>query len=164
MSKHRVGRADIHAVLIRLANGDRQAVTPLVVVLWPVLCAFARRAVGNADDAEDIAQETLIKIAARVSDFDSGRDGLSWAFAIASFEVKSHRNRVTRRREVDDPAALEQVADVRSSPELVQTAGRGDILSTCATVRRNPSCQLSLGNLVSRQPEPHDYGSFVASE
>ena len=107
LSMHQVGRADVHAVLVRLANGDRQAATLLIRLLWPVLLAFARRAVGNADDAEDIAQESLIKIAARVADFDSARDGLSWAFAIASFELKSHRKRVTRRRELADPAALE---------------------------------------------------------
>ena len=117
MSTQRVRRAEINAVLVRLAYGDREATTPLVTLLWPVRCAFASRAVGNADDAQDIAQETLIKIAARVSDFDVTRDGLSWAFAIALFEVKSHRKRVTRRNEVTDPAVLEQVTDGRSSSE-----------------------------------------------
>jgi RNA polymerase sigma-70 factor (ECF subfamily) len=67
--------------------------------------------VNNAADAEDIAQESLIKLAEQVVDFDRGRDGLSWAFAIAAFEIKSHLRRVLRRRETLDPAAIADLPD-----------------------------------------------------
>jgi RNA polymerase sigma-70 factor, ECF subfamily len=113
----RVGRAEIQVAMTRLADGDRSATAALVAALWPVLCAFARRAVGDADDAEDIAQESLIKIAARIADFDTSRDGLSWAFAIASFEVKSHLKRISRRREIAGSTTIEEMAHEEPSPE-----------------------------------------------
>jgi RNA polymerase sigma-70 factor (ECF subfamily) len=67
--------------------------------------------VNNAADAEDIAQEALIKLAAQVADFDRSRDGLSWAFAIAAYEIKSHLRRIVRRRETLDPAAIADLPD-----------------------------------------------------
>lgn len=117
LSIHRVGQSDIHEAMVRLADGDRSAAHSLVAALWPVLCAFARRAVGNPDDAEDIAQECLIKVAAQISDFDPTRDGLAWALAIAAFEVKSHRKRIQRRREVVDHDSFQHLADAGLSPE-----------------------------------------------
>ena len=108
---HGSSRIEIHAALVRLSDGDRSALTPLAATLRPLLCAFARRAVNNAADAEDIAQESLIKLAAQVADFDRGRDGLSWAFAIAAFEIKSHLRRIVRRRETSDPAAIAELPD-----------------------------------------------------
>ena len=114
---HRVGRAEIQLAMTRLADGDRSASTALIAALWPVLCAFAQRAVGNPADAEDIAQESLIKLATQMADFDASRDGLSWAFAIASFEVKTHLKRVTRRREQMGSITLEEFADDKPSPE-----------------------------------------------
>ena len=88
---HRVGRAEIQLAMTRLADGDRSASTALIAALWPVLCAFAQRAVDNPDDAEDIAQESLIKLATQMADFDPSRDGLSWAF-------QPHQNRPPRFR------------------------------------------------------------------
>src|SRR5689334_13139028 len=89
-------RSRIHEAMIRLADGDRDVMPQLVAELWPVLLAFGFRAVHNRDDAEDIAQETLLKIASRIADFDQRRDGLTWAFAIGSYEVKSHLKRIRR--------------------------------------------------------------------
>lgn len=111
MPSHGTSRVEIHAALVRLSDGDRTALAPLAATLRPLLCAFARRAVNNAADAEDIAQESLIKLVAQVADFDRRRDGLSWAFAIAAFEVKSHLRRIVRRRETLDPVAIAELPD-----------------------------------------------------
>ena len=117
MPIHGSSRAEIHSAMVRLSDGDRTALTLLTATIWPLLCAFARRAVSNAADAEDIAQESLIKLAAQMADFDPGRDGLSWAFAIASFEIKSHLRRIARRRETLDPAAIAELPDSAPPPE-----------------------------------------------
>src|SRR5688572_24139065 len=82
-------RSIIHAALVRLADGDRSAIEVLLSELWPVLLSFAERGVGQRADAEDIAQEAFLKICSRSADFDRTRDGLSWAFGIASYEIKT---------------------------------------------------------------------------
>jgi RNA polymerase sigma-70 factor (ECF subfamily) len=108
-------RKAIHEAMVRLADGDRAAFDVLLDGLWPVVLAFAQRGVGWGADAEDVAQEVFVRICARISDFDRSRDGLSWAFGIASHEIMTHRRRVQRRREVqDEPALAARAADVDS--------------------------------------------------
>ena len=110
-------RNAIHSAMVRLADGDRSALDALLDELWPVILAFARRGLDNAADAEDIAQETFFKICARISDFDPSRDGLSWAYGIASYEILTQRRRRQRRREVPATAPLEREVDPATSQE-----------------------------------------------
>lgn len=109
-------RNAIHSAMVRHSNGDRSAFDALLDQLWPVILAFARRGLDNVADAEDIAQETFFKICARISDFDPSRDGLSWAFGIASYEILTQR-RQRRRREVAAPAPLSREVDPAASQE-----------------------------------------------
>jgi RNA polymerase sigma factor (sigma-70 family) len=110
-------RRAIHDAMVRLADGERSAVSSLVDELWPVILAFAQRGVGHEQDAEDVAQEVFVRICSRIVDFDRTRDGLSWAFGIAAFEVMTHRRQRQRRREEGDHAALERHADATTSQE-----------------------------------------------
>lgn len=110
-------RNAIHAAMVRLSDGDRAAFDTLLDELWPVILAFAERGVGKGPDAEDIAQETFFKICSRISDFDRARDGLSWAFGIAGYEVLTQRKRRLRRREVPADASLDHAPDTAASQE-----------------------------------------------
>lgn len=110
-------RKIIHDAIVRLADGDRSAFDTLVDELWPVVLAFAERGVGHGADAEDIAQEVFYKICARIADFDRARDGVSWAFGIAHYEILTHRQRVQRRREVVDDASVSSAPDAMASQE-----------------------------------------------
>lgn len=110
-------RNAIHIAMVRLSNGDRSAFDTLVNELWPVILAFARRGFDNVADAEDIAQETFFKICSRLSDFDPSRDGLSWAFGIASYEILTQRRRRQRRREVAASGPLAREVDPAASQE-----------------------------------------------
>ncbi|HTU62467.1 MAG TPA: sigma-70 family RNA polymerase sigma factor [Polyangiales bacterium] len=97
-------RAQIHQALVRFADGDRSAIDVLVRELWPVLLDFARRSLAHEQDAEDVAQNVFVRLCTRVGEFDRERDGLSWAFGIAAYEVMSQRRRRARRREVPGDA------------------------------------------------------------
>lgn len=110
-------RKAIHEGMVRLAEGDRSAFAVLVDELWPVILAFVERGVERGADAEDVAQEVFYRICARISDFDPTRDGLSWAFGIASFELKTHRQKQRRRREVYDEAQVAAKTDPGASQE-----------------------------------------------
>jgi RNA polymerase sigma-70 factor (ECF subfamily) len=110
-------RKAIHDAMVRLSDGDRSAMDLLVDELWPVILSFAERALRHEQDAEDVAQEVFLRICSRISDFDRNRDGLSWAFGIASYEVMTHRRRQSRRRETLDDAELRSRADPVGSQE-----------------------------------------------
>lgn len=109
-------RKTIHEAIVRLSNGDRAAFPHLMEELWPVILSFTRRAVAE-QDAEDVAQQVFVNICARISDFDRARDGLSWAFGIASYEIMTHRRRLGRRKETFGKANLIGSADSAESPE-----------------------------------------------
>lgn len=107
-------RKAIQHAILRLADGDRTAMPPLVEQLWPVLLSYAERGLRDAQAAEDVAQEVLFRISSRISELDRTRDPLSWAFGIATFEIMTQRKRRQRRREtlvadaMPDPAASAQ--------------------------------------------------------
>src|SRR5690349_3291617 len=105
-----VRRKAIHEAMVRLSDGDRTAFDVLVDELWPVLLSFAN-GLGQRADAEDVAQEVFYKICSRISEFDRERDGASWAFGIASYEILTLRRRQQRRREVPDTSSIDEQVD-----------------------------------------------------
>ncbi len=94
-----LARAEIQALLTRLGDGDRTAVEPAFRALLPIVRRFSARALGAGADADDAAQEALVKIFEEAASFDRARDGLAWTLAIASYECRTVRRRVQRRRE-----------------------------------------------------------------
>lgn len=86
---------------MRLADGDREAFHPVFVALLPLLRRFASHGLPEAD-ADDAAQEALVKVYRRVAEFDRSRDALSWILGIAAYEIKTARRRRQRRREVNE--------------------------------------------------------------
>ncbi len=91
-------RAELHRNMQRLADGDRSAFSPVYKALWPVLRAFVVRQLPPSD-SEDVAQDALLKVFARASDFDPEREAVTWALGIAAFEVRTARKRAARRKE-----------------------------------------------------------------
>jgi RNA polymerase sigma-70 factor (ECF subfamily) len=83
--------------MIRLADGDRSAFDGVFAGLWPVVAVFCAKALPGSD-AEDAAQLALVKIFDRSSTFDRDGDALTWALAIATWEIRTIRKRQTRSR------------------------------------------------------------------
>ncbi|WP_437758598.1 RNA polymerase sigma factor [Sorangium sp. So ce1389] len=96
----------------RLADGDRAAFDPVYAALWPAISAFCRRMLGGEADAEDAAQQALLKIFDRASTFDPEADALTWALAIAAWECRTARRRRARSREAPDELFPSIAADV----------------------------------------------------
>lgn len=134
-------RRRLNEQLARLADGDREAFHPVFLVLQPIVRRFAARHLP-ADDAEDVAQEALVKVFAQAARFDPERDAVAWAVEIASWEVRTWRRRRQRRREESlDEAALRARADPTPSPEDVLMASSldavlDDVLRTLPSLDR----------------------------
>jgi RNA polymerase sigma-70 factor (ECF subfamily) len=89
----------ITALVVRFSQGDRAAFKPLFALAWPIVLTYCRRALPNEKDAEDAAQEGLLKVFTRIVDFDPRRDGVGWILGIALYEIKTIRKKRMRRRE-----------------------------------------------------------------
>ena len=109
-------RRALHRLMGCLAGGDRHALDEVMARLWPVVRRFTGRLLAHDADADDAAQEALVKVFARLTDFDPSRDGLTWVLTIASFEVRTARKRRSRRREVND-SLLQEAEDTRPDPQ-----------------------------------------------
>jgi DNA-directed RNA polymerase specialized sigma24 family protein len=83
-------RARLSDLLARAADGDRAALDPLLVALWPRLRAFCARLVTPAD-ADDATQEALVKLCARLATYDRSRDAVTWALTLAAWECRTVR-------------------------------------------------------------------------
>jgi len=104
-------RRRLQSGLSRLADGDRDAFPPVFHALWPLLRRFAGRMLQDDALAEDVAQQTLLKVFSHAARFDARRDALSWVLAIAANECRATRRWRQRRREDPLPSAAPHVED-----------------------------------------------------
>jgi RNA polymerase sigma-70 factor (ECF subfamily) len=114
------GRAALQQDLTAFARGERAAFDAVFGRLWPLLRGFAGRCLP-AGEAEDAAQEALLCVFSRASEFDSRRDALSWVLGVAAWQIRTHRTRSRRRREEVLASAAER-ADAAPSPEAAAVA------------------------------------------
>jgi RNA polymerase sigma-70 factor (ECF subfamily) len=126
-------RAEIQALLIRLSEGDRSAIEPAFRALWPILSRFSARALGGAAEAEDAAQQAIVKVFGQVAGFDRTKDAVAWTLTIASYECRTVRRRTGRRREdaLDPPAhgATEETPEAIAVQRELEQAAR-DVLGS----------------------------------
>lgn len=103
-------------LMTRLASGDRSAFRPVFEQVRPIVERFAARGLASEADAEDAAQQALIKVFARASSFDPSRDALAWILTLTTYEIRTIRKKHQRRRE-ETSEALAAVAGGGPTPE-----------------------------------------------
>jgi RNA polymerase sigma factor (sigma-70 family) len=137
--------------MTRLAEGDRDAFAPVFSALHPLLRRFAARSLPEVE-ADDAAQEALVRVFFRATEFDPTRDALSWALGIAAYEIKSSRRRRGRRRE--DSADATGREDPAPSPEDQAIAANLDAVLDAALSALGPADEATLRAYAhGRRPE-----------
>ena len=84
--------------MTELADGNRAAFDEVYERVWPLVRGFVGRHLRSGE-AEDVAQEALLRVFSRASEFDRDRDALAWILGIAAWEIRTSRTRERRRRE-----------------------------------------------------------------
>ena len=98
-------------LMLRLKSGDRQAFDAIVERYRDRMVSFAYRMVGNAELAQDVAQETVVRVYKSAGTFrDDGR--LSpWLYRIASNVCLSERTKRAKEALNVDYDTLEDMHD-----------------------------------------------------
>jgi len=100
------------------------------------LYAFIVSLLGGVNDANDVLQETNMKLCRKCAEYDADQPFLRWAYAFARFEVMAWRKSKQRSRLVLDDELLATVA-----AELEESAEEADhrlkVLEDCIE-RLNP--------------------------
>ena len=102
----------LRSQLAELADGNREVFGAVYERVWPLVRGFVRRQLPAAE-AEDVAQEALLRVFARAGEFDRERDALGWILGIAAWEIRTAKTRFRRRREdsLGDAAAARPGGD-----------------------------------------------------
>jgi RNA polymerase sigma-70 factor (ECF subfamily) len=101
-----------------LADGERAAFEPVYRTLWPLLVRFVYTLCADPILAEDIAQQAMLKIFAKVSSFDRSRDPLTWSMTIAVNEYRSYRRKLGNRTLLQGASVVAEPID-SDTPEAI---------------------------------------------
>jgi RNA polymerase sigma factor (sigma-70 family) len=126
---------ELDLLMARLADGDRGAFEPLFAALHPRAVGLARMSLG-ASDADDAAQQTLLRVFARASEFTPGRAVIPWFYAIAANEIHTVGRRRARSnlREGRVEGAEQIAATDDAEAELIRNELRGSVQAAVDTL------------------------------
>lgn len=111
-------RTELNQYMDRLVDGDRGAFEFVFDNSWPLVHRLAIKMIGAGADAEDIAQQALLKVFSRAQEFEKGRDALSWILGITAFECRTLKQKYRRRKEnFTSEENFNQIADSKLSAE-----------------------------------------------
>ena len=83
------------------------------------LLSYIYRRVANREQAQEVLQQTNLVLCRKADDFELGTNFNAWAFAVAHYQILSHRQNVARERLVfSDEVFL--VVDDRDEESLVR--------------------------------------------
>jgi RNA polymerase sigma-70 factor (ECF subfamily) len=119
-------RQQLTALMARLADGDRSAFDTVYADLWPIVSAFCARALPAAD-AEDAAQQALLKVFDQAATFERERDALTWSLSIAAWEIRTIRKRQARSKtstleEHPLPSIVDDPEELTAERQIVEAA------------------------------------------
>jgi len=116
------------ALLVAVANGDAAATRVLIARLAPRLLAHASRVLNDRAEAEDVVQETLVRLWKIAPEWRQGEAKVStWCFRVL-VNLCTDRLRA-RKPAVDIDAIAEPAADLQSVVEKMTDVARRDALS-----------------------------------
>ena len=140
MDQSSASEAPDAALLVAFANGDRAAGQALVARLCPRLFGYAARVLGDRAEAEDVVQETMVRLWKIAPEWRQGEAQVStWAYRVTA-NLCTDR---LRRRKTRGEAALDAVAE----PE----ADLASVVETMTDAARSDALQAALGTLPDRQ-------------
>lgn len=119
--------AALNDAMDRYARGEAAAFSVLYERLGPRLRGFLMRVSGNPATADDLLQESFLRIHRARGAFSSGAPVVPWALSIARNVYRDH----LRRKKLRDPGSAPRYEDDDDSPEerLPSTAGHPEELA-----------------------------------
>lgn len=131
----------LEALLQRAKNGDSQALAAILDNYAARVFGLLYRLTGSQDSAEDLTQETFLRVARTIAEYDHVGRFEAWLFRIAANLARDRARRIRRRglgvslsSTADDEAEADpRLADVsRPDPSvLVEQMELGQRLGQC---------------------------------
>lgn len=117
------------ALLVAFANGDAMAGRDLLARLAPMLFGYATRVLGDRAEAEDVVQDTMLRLWKIAPDWRQGEARVStWAYRVAANLCTDRLRKRRSQGAVDIASIAEPVADLASVVDSMTDAARGKAL------------------------------------
>src|SRR2546430_8045158 len=100
---------DLHTLVRHCLAGDHAAMLALVERFRGQVFGLCYRMLGQRQDAEDVAQETFVRVLNNLHRWDAARDFEPWLFAIAGNRCRTALS--TRKRRPAAAMLPEQISD-----------------------------------------------------
>ncbi len=114
--------------------GCRASFEELVVRVRPRLVAFVARRVATLADAEDVAQETFLRVHDHLDRYDPSRPFTTWLFTIAKNVAANHAVAAARRAAREQASAAEPAAPALPVVETGDATEAGELWQRAARV------------------------------
>jgi RNA polymerase sigma-70 factor (ECF subfamily) len=116
--------AHLRALMLKGLAGDQAAHRAFLTEAAALLRAYFRnRLRGQAEDAEDLVQETLVALHTRRDSYDPNYPLTAWMYAIARYRLIDHLRRQRHRNH----ASLDGLDVADSDPEYEASDARRDV-------------------------------------
>jgi RNA polymerase sigma-70 factor, ECF subfamily len=96
------GRVGVESEVARLKRGDLDALSELIARYQNRVYRFLLRLVRQPAEAEDLFQQTWLRLAERIRHFDANRNFEAWLFTLARNLAIDHLRRI-RPESLDEP-------------------------------------------------------------
>ena len=97
------GRLGIDAAVLQLRRGDPDALGALMARYQNRIYRYLLRLVRQPADADDLFQQTWLRVAEKIRSFDTSRDFDAWLFTLARNLAFDHLRRI-RPQSLDEPS------------------------------------------------------------
>jgi RNA polymerase sigma-70 factor, ECF subfamily len=108
------GRLGIDAAVVQLRRGDPDALATLMARYQNRIYRYLLRLVRQPADAEDLFQQTWIRVAEKIRSFDTSRNFDAWLFTLARNLAFDYLRRM-RPASLDEPSSADAPEDTMIS-------------------------------------------------
>jgi RNA polymerase sigma-70 factor (ECF subfamily) len=108
------GRLGIDAAVVQLRGGDPDALATLMARYQNRIYRYLLRLVRQPADAEDLFQQTWLRVTEKIRSFDTSRNFDAWLFTLARNLAFDHLRRA-RPSSLDEPLSDDSPDDTRVS-------------------------------------------------
>jgi RNA polymerase sigma-70 factor, ECF subfamily len=108
------GRVGVESEVARLRRGDLDALSGLIARYQNRLYRYLLRLVRQPAEAEDLFQQTWLRLAERIRHYDSNRSFEAWLFTLARNLAIDHMRRI-RPESLDEPISGDPMGETAAA-------------------------------------------------
>ncbi len=144
--------ARLEPLVKRSQAGDRDAFNELAQECHAQVYRWALGQTGHPDDADDVAQDVLLRLHATLDRYRSESRFTTWLYRVTRNEATNHQRRQQRRVRLGERAATDVTAAEATRPDPVDTLHQADTVEAImAQFRELPGMQREVFDLVELQ-------------